>query len=450
MTRRFLELVNSPIVLDRRRISIFFVLIMLLGAWLRVDATLNTSVDAPLRADAGDYFSYAFNLRHHAVFSRDKSFAAPGGPDGRVQPDALRAPGYPFFLMAFASDLPTNATILAVTLAQALLGVLILPLTFVLARQCLNNAWSLLPMLLVAISPQLVNCGVYVLTESLFTFLFIAAATCMAVQLRRSGSHWLVVVSGMLFGAAALTRPTLNYLVPFLVVGMWPALERNRRLGWALALAAGFAAVTVPWALRNFIVLGGADPTLTINALVHGHYPWAKFNGDPNSLGYPYRFDPEIARLSSSVSSALTGIWSRIVEDPAHYFVWYAIGKPLMFLSWGDVAAAGDIFTYPTETSPYYDSFFFLGTKGAMHLTHWVWIGLALVASGIFLFRRPHRRTNDVPRLLGALFLYFILVHIVGFPIGRYSVPLFPVIFVLATVGLSILYQRRMRRDSNL
>jgi hypothetical protein len=36
------------------------------------------------------------------------------------------------------------------------------------------------------------------------------------------------------------------------------------------------------------------------------------------------------------------------------------------------------------------------------------------------------------PRLLGLVAVYFVAVHVAGFPIARYCVPFLPILFVLA------------------
>ncbi len=418
--------------------SWLFILILLLGAWLRLDVTIKTTVDSPLRADALGYFSYAYNLRHYGVYSRDYRFVKENS-NAQPKPDALSSPGYPLFLMPFTGQLPTDKTILHITLLQALLGSIVILFTYITAKQFLGGNWALLPSFLVAISPQLVNCGVYVLSESLFTFLMMAAITCLAVQTKFSRNLWLTLLSGLLLGAAALTRPTLNYIVPFLLLALLPYFEKSFRWKWAVTLTTGFVLVMLPWMLRNWLTLGGSDPTLVISTLVHGHYPWAMYEGNPQSLGYPYRFDPEIEQLSKNISAALQGISRRIMTDPFTYLTWYIIGKPIMFFSWGDVASAGEFFTYPTPASPYYNSLIFQISRYIMWITHYIWIILAAISVFLLLCnwkKSTIQKDKYTPRLLGVFFIYFALVHMVGFPLSRYSLPLLPLIFMLATYSI--------------
>lgn len=427
-------------------------LIFLLGAFLRVNATLHTEVQFPLRSDAGQYFSYAYNLRHDGIYSSEPLFANQDA-NGVPRADAVRPPGYPIALLPFVGEMPSGRTILNITLMQALLGILMVPLIFLIARCIVPDRWALLPAVLVAVSPQLVNMGVYVLSESVFTFLFLLSIYCMLLQFKTPERIGLAVLSGVLIGGAALTRPTLQYLLPLIFLGVLPLLpakERWRQAGW---MTIGFMAVFLPWVIRNLITLGiTSDPTLSISTIVHGHYPNMMYLGRPESLGYPYRFDPHVSELSASMGAALDGIWQRIADAPLIYAAWYLIGKPLAFFSWGDVASAGDIFTYPTMSSPYYGVPLFTLSKIFMEYTHYFWVVLALMVTFAFAVPSLRGRIKALHRLpvqlLACIVVYFVGIHIVGFPIARYCIPLLPVIFILATYGIVALLGFRTRQTN--
>lgn len=432
--------------------NILLFLIIIFGSWLRIEASIKTEVDRPLRSDALGYFSSAYNMKQYGVYSRDQSFLLEK-KEGKPKPDAVSPPGYPLFLLPFASDAPTDKTILHITLTQAVLGILTILLTFITACQFMGRTWALAPTLLVAISPHLVNSGVYVLTESLFTFLMMAAITCLAIQINKPENRWLPVAFGLLLGAAALTRPTLNYILPFLLGALLPFFGKGLRWKWGVGVIAGYAIIMAPWSIRNWLNLDDQSSTLIISTLVHGHYPGVMYKWDPQTLGYPYRFDPEIAQLTTSVSAALHGIMARASAEPITYAIWYLIGKPLMFLSWDDVASTSEFFTYPTPVSPYHSSPLFLASKHVMWATHYIWVILATLSIFVTIRNCKNATQNQnllLPILLSTFFLYFILVHIAGFPIARYSVPLLPVIFLLAIYFVNItLHEHNQRKIAN-
>jgi len=431
------EMFATP--LHNKSILLALVLITLFGAFLRVNAALHTVVQYPLRADAGGYFSYAYNIRHFGIYSRDRLFSSE--EKVRPRPDAMGSPGYPIALLPFAGEQPTSKTILDITLMQSLLGTLMIPLTFLLGRALLPAAWALLPASLVAISPQLIIAGTFVLSETLFSFLLLAALVALVLQYRKPESWAHAIASGALLGMAALTRPTLQYFLPCVLLVLIPMLPKELRWRQGTSLCAGFAIIFVPWLLRNQWTLGMvSDPTLAISTILHGHYPDFMYRNIPESLGYPYRFDPRAQEISVNMATLLRELFARFREDPATYLRWYVFGKPIAFFSWGDVAAAGDIFTYPTMMSPYYDKSVFILTKEFMRVSHWVWVAAALL--GIFvlwLSRNPHilgQRRRFVGLLLATVVLYFVAVHVVGFPIARYSIPLLSVIYVLSSCFL--------------
>ena len=429
-----------PPIFTLRYTLVTLVLIILLGAFLRIDVSLHTTVINPLRADAGDYFSYAYNLRHDGVYSREKRFALPI-QEKEPLPDAVRSPGYPLALMPFAGSIPSNKTVLDIILMQAALGVLMIPLVFLLAKPFLPGAWPLLPALLVALSPKLITSGTYVLTETVFTFTLLLALVSLQKQFRHSEKLVYAVLSGALLGLASLTRPTLQYFLPVVLLLIFTRLPTAMRRKQAITLTLGFLVVFTPWIIRNLITLGiTTDPTLTISALLHGHYPDFMYHERPESLGYPYAFDPNAGVIGSSISSVLQEIARLFRSEPIPYLRWYLVGKPIGFLSWGDVAAAGNIFTYPTLESPYFNTPFFMFTIAVMWFSHWFWVISALITTMFIwlpFFHRPiEENSRHSLQLLACVVLYFLAVHIVGFPIARYSIPLLPVLYVLASYAL--------------
>lgn len=433
-------------MLQNRKSAINFclVLIVLLGAYLRIHTATNTVVDNPFRADAGQYYTYAHNLRFSGVYSRDfwpQSNNSEHGPSA----DAIRSPGYPLFLLAFVEKTPSDKGILQITLAQAGLGILSLILVFGLARKILPGAWPLAPTLLTAISPQLVNMGTYILSESLFGFLLLLAIYVCTRYKSEDCNNRTLIISGFLFGIATLVRPTTQYFLPVLL--LYVALASRRQLQWQhyVAIASAFILPSAFWMVRNVITLGiTSDPTLTINTLVHGHYPGMMYNADPATLGYPYRFDPKIQELSSSIGSALSGIWERVMDQPAQYLQWYLMGKPVEFLSWSDASTEQGFFTYGVLQSPYLSSKFFIFIYVLMQHTHWIWVALAIFSSLYLLlklFKQSHF-TDATSVLLTFVFIYFLGIHSVGFPIARYNTPILALIFILSFSFLYTLTQK--------
>ena len=104
------------------------VLTIIIGFYLRNESSYGTRVVYPFRADARDYYMYAYNLRHSQTYSKDITSLS----DSRhsVSPDAVRSPGYPLFLSIFVDGPPDNRTFATIVFAQMLLSNLVLVLAF--------------------------------------------------------------------------------------------------------------------------------------------------------------------------------------------------------------------------------------------------------------------------------------------------------------------------------
>lgn len=422
-----------------RALRLLLLLVLLAGAALRFGAAAFTIVDEPIRADASQYYAYARNLVDAGVYS----MSAPGS--ATPVPDAVRPPGYALFLAPFAALLPEPETFLsAVLFAQALLGVLLIQQSFVLAARVLPHGWALAVALLVALSPHLVSLGTYLLTEALFALLLVAGLL-QTLRALDGGRVAQAIGAGALLGAAAMTRATLNYLpVALLLLALLPGL-RHRYGRTLLVVALTLALPLVLWGLRNLLVTGHwSDPTLSMNMLHHGMYPDFMYDADPRSYGMPYRFDPDSARITSGIGEFWTVLRERFAADPGTYWHWYLWGKLATFLQWSIVAGQGDVFVYPVIYSPYYANPNYIASYVLMYWLHLplVWLGSA--AALVFCVRALRGRPVDAGVLLLALVVvYFLLLHIVGAPFPRYRIPLQPVLYVLALAALHALWQRR-------
>ena len=441
----------NQILRQRHAVLIGLTLILLIAAYLRFGAVNQTVVSNSLRADAGQYFSYAFNLKYRGVYS-----VARPVPHSHPRPDAYRSPGYPLFLAAFMGDVPpkfVGATpakssldriklmLLRVTLVQAFLGLATVLFAFALFRQIVPPVWALAGALLVALSPHLVSMGTYILSESLYTFLCVLVMWLVA-QTVRTKSFWVGALAGAVLAAGALTRPTLEYFIlPLLVVWFLSGSERTRtRLVPAVLM--GFVLVFSPWLVRNEISTGRlSDPRLAIATLQDGMYPDFMYHDITASFGHPDRFDPRSREIGASMNSVLHEIASRFEREPARELRWYLLGKPVTFFSWDIIAGEGDVFVYPVKASPYMDRPLFRATHAMMKGLRWPLVALCLIECAS-VWKRSHRdepaasETMLVRRLLATLVLYYLVLHIVGAPYPRYNIPLLPFIFGLAMVPL--------------
>lgn len=204
----------------------------------------------------------AFHFRSPALVGKDsQSYFLPGWAMARGEPFDLgqrRTPGYPLFVAGVVLTLGEDLRSLA--LAQHLLGVATVAATYGLGRFTFGRLAGLLAGLLVALSGPLLIYERYVMSEALFGLTL--ALTMLAVVLALRRGRWqLWLTAGLALGAAILTRPVAQALLPLLGLAALVAPGRHWR-GGLLGLGAllvGVAALQGPWVLRNALVTGNAS-----------------------------------------------------------------------------------------------------------------------------------------------------------------------------------------------
>ncbi len=186
------------------------------------------------------------------------------------------------------------------------------------------------------------------------------------------------------------------------------------------------------------------DGALMATSILHGSYPNFMFEGNPESYGKPYRFDPLASEISASLRSVTSEIASRIHDSPMEYLQWYLIGKPINLFSWGNIQGMGDIFLYPVNASPYFDKPHFVVSRYFMYVVHVPLVILALSGS-VFAWVKKNNsflvaHSLFFMRCISLLLIYFIIVHIIAAPFPRYSIPMLPVIYGMAIYAVLQMY----------
>jgi len=416
--------------------------ILLLALDLRVESVLHSVVDKPVRADARDYVLYAYNLERYGVYSLADTWR----PDAPAPaPDAMRAPLYPLFLTVFLDPPPTLANLRTALIAQALLGTLTVALAYALARTVLAVPFALAAAALAALSPHLVTMTIYLLSETVLCFALVLALLCAARGLR-AGRPGPAVVSGALLALAALAHPLAQYFVVFvagylLVVREVPSARRTAAL-----LVVGFGLAFGPWVVRNAVSVGGSDPTLMLATLRAGAYPNLMYDNRPETFGYPYKADPGYAEAIKDPAATVRAIAQSFREQPWEQTRWYLFGKPALLYSWNNVESQGDVYVYPTLSSPYTYLPVFELTHALMRHLH----GLLVVLMGVgaVLAWLPARWSRLAPesafaaRLISLLLAYHLAVMVAGFPLPRYAIALRPFLYVMALLPLAAVLNR--------
>ena len=204
----------------------------LCGLGLVLRLAFSTRAPVLLTKDSFEYFQPAFNLANGLGFDL-----------------ALRRPPI-YSLFAAGSLLALGENLAAVTFVQHLLGVVTVGLTYWLALLIFGRPAALLAGLLTACSSVLILHEHYILSESLFTQLLLAACLLFVLALRRDRPTWYVG-AGLALGLAVLARPVAQ--AALLAVPLVLVAERGWRGAWrpGLLVLLGAGLLIVPWMVRN-------------------------------------------------------------------------------------------------------------------------------------------------------------------------------------------------------
>ncbi|MGC8959328.1 MAG: glycosyltransferase family 39 protein [Chloroflexia bacterium] len=168
---------------------------------------------------------------------------------GYQEQELMRGPLYPLFLAVVFRLF--GAEVSAARLLQAGLGAAMMPLLYLWAgRRKGRTAGFLAAALGAAFFPLAVQ-ATFLLTETLFLFLFLLGM----VVWEGKGPAWRAFFAGLLFGLAALTRAVG---LPLVLLAAGEALfspgKKPARIRSALLVLAGAALVIGPWTARNVVV----------------------------------------------------------------------------------------------------------------------------------------------------------------------------------------------------
>jgi 4-amino-4-deoxy-L-arabinose transferase-like glycosyltransferase len=192
-------------------------------------------------SDYRDYFVLARDLADEFRF-------------GFPMPTARRLPGYPALLA-----LPTliSQSFLWLGLFNVVLTAALLPiahrLTFLLTG---SRRMALTAAAVCAVNPTFVFFSPIVASEHLFVLLFFSSLVLVFTPRLRPMPR--AALSGFLLGLAILTRGEAVFYSPIVVCAVWVTTSENklRKLAAAVLTLVVCIGVTLPWAIRNRVVMG--------------------------------------------------------------------------------------------------------------------------------------------------------------------------------------------------
>lgn len=217
-------------------------LIFLLAFGMRLAALASFASEKSLYyvSDSYTYLQVAQNILTHGTYSMEMSLTP--------HPDNYRTPLYPLFLLPFVW---LKASPYIPVILQSLIMSLGAVAVFLLGRELFGQRVAFVAAFLAALEPFSALISAQLLTEAIFTPLFICAFLLLALYIKTKNPKELFIGS-LLLSLAALARPVAFYLFPAIPLAV--VLANIRAIDWK-RMAAGlglFFLVVSPWLL--FIV----------------------------------------------------------------------------------------------------------------------------------------------------------------------------------------------------
>lgn len=288
-----------------------FLIVVLVGLGVRVFFLALAGDASPyaLTPDSETYLRLGENLAHHGVFSSD---SAPP-----LSPHALRTPGYPLFLSLFSWGSPVPLAVIQIV--QSLLGALTAGLLFWIARMfwgpSRSGVWAGLAL---GVDFVVVLHTGFILTETLFLFLFVGA---FLLLLQSAGSESLkrLVAAGLLFGVAGLVRPIGAYVGLAFALPLAKRWKDSRRswVGPTLIFLAATFLLPGAWMVRNRLRVG----QWTLSTI--------------HSKDIQVALGPllEMERTGNNFEASLVSVQRQTdQESPVRWFIQRALTHPIAFL----------------------------------------------------------------------------------------------------------------------
>ena len=213
-------------------------------------------------SDAGWYLRRAITLAEQGTYSE-------GG-----MPTAYWPVGYPAFLAGIFTIF--GPSLLAARIANLVLASISFWLLYRVAQRSFGDELvARLTVLFLALYPNNAAYVPLLLTETLYTFLLLAASVALL-----GGKNWVQVgVAGLILGLATLVKSQTLLLIPVLAVLAFMRQRSWKAFADAAIRGAGVLGVAMlvltPWTLRNYSMFGAFIPVSTNGgmALLTGNNP---------------------------------------------------------------------------------------------------------------------------------------------------------------------------------
>ena len=428
----------------------------LLRLVLMTAAYARTGTQIMTQGDTASYLEPGRNLILHGIFST------------AGQPEIDRTPGYPIFAMlsGMAFD-----NVLFTVVAQILISLItMLVLSRIADRLYPNRRIGIRAAWLYAVEPLSILYTVRLMPETLFVLLLLVAIErLLAFQSTLKLSY--LAISGVFLAAATYVRPVSFYLGFFLAAGLAVTAPKPNLRGKAPAvLLLSFIPWLAAWQIRNAIETGYSGFSSIVeknlyffqSAEVTAELERISIESEQRRLGYPDESDylahhPEQVNWSRSERLHFMRAQSTqiLAQHPALYLKTHLKGVAVVVFSpcateWLQLLGA---YPNPESMPRRILNQGIVNSVRRIFLAH-PFVTLLMCILAVFLivlywlairglFGTPQNRVAAAT-LLG-IALYFLLISGGAQAVGRYRLPVMPILCLFAAAGISVARAKEMR-----
>lgn len=335
---------------------------------------------------------------------------------------AQRLPGYPIFIAAFYYVFGFHH--LPVLLAQAGLGALTVVFTAMLGR-CVSPVVGLLAGALAAIDPLGIGFAASLLSEPLFTCVFILSLILLRRLMENPSPPWLWICFAVLWAIAVYVRAEVSLcLFPLLAWAVYVApkgIQRRKSIKGSMVTLLVVLVCLMPWWMRNYGLFHQdffRFSTLQGISLYEAVYSGATGGPRQSDLVIP----PSIRHLNESQRDLA---WTHLAFMEMIHHPWRIIRLAFVKIA--------------RTWSPW------LHAKGyanpAINVVLTLWYVPMFILAIMGLWRYPIR--TPLFGILLVPIVYSTCMHAVFIGSVRYRVPVMPLVVILAAIGVAQWAARR-------
>lgn len=427
--------------MDKEKLITDSIIVFILAFISRIIFTAIIASNNPVYFSGPDtitYYDLACNLLKKGNFIVDKI----------NNPGIFRTPGYPLFLASIYSSFGINN--LPVVLFQVFLSSIACVLLYYILRRLFTRWVALAGIVLYALDTPSIYYSNKVLSETLFTCIFIVFMLTLTLFFEKKKAGY-IIVSGLLLGIITLIRPVTYYLAFFLIflfIIYFPK-QIKRGISYFIVFTLIYSSVVAPWVIRNYAVAGylGISAVKELN-LCNFKGAWVEMTRrNEHDI---YKIQNELAikmekelRARNMEDNALNralvrgDIGKEILMSNIPLLINYQIRFTLDVLFSTGADLVGEVFLN-TSSQNFKDQSWF----ASANLNYLIYLVMLYTVTliGFFVSMKKERIYIFLPWLI--TFLYMLAIHGEFDGRARFRVPLMPLIIVFFCLGITEINKR--------